>query len=115
MTLGEQQRRFPPLVALLIQWIYANGYEITFGEALRTKEQAQENAVSGAGISNSLHLIRLAIDLNLFKDGQYLTDTESYRPVGDYWKSLDSDCCWGGDFHSRPDGNHFSLGWNGVK
>ncbi len=114
-TLGEQQRRFPPLVAALIQWCYANGYELTFGEAVRTQAQAAANAVSGAGISNSLHLIRLAIDLNLFQDGVYLTDTAAYKPLGEYWKSLDADCCWGGDFNTRPDCNHFSFTWGGVK
>lgn len=112
MTLGDSQRKFTRLVGLLIGWSYAAGYELSLGEALRTKAQAEANAASGAGISNSLHLLRLAIDLQLFKDGVYLTDTESYRPLGIYWESLGGS--WGGRF-SKPDGNHFSLAYQGVR
>ena len=114
MTLGQQQRRFPPLVAKLIEFAYLQGFELTFGECYRTPEQAAMNAASGAGISNSLHILRLAIDVNLFKDGVYLKDSDDYKPLGDYWCSLDPDCAWGGVF-TRRDGNHFSLTWNGVK
>lgn len=115
VTLGEKQRLFVQLVGQLIAWCYTNGYELTFGEAVRTQAQAADNARTGAGISNSLHLIRLAIDLNLFKGGVYQTTTEAYKPLGDYWKSLHDLCRWGGDFVSRPDGNHFSLEHNGVR
>lgn len=114
MTLGEKQRLFVKLIGQLIAWAYANGFELTFGEAQRSAEQAKANAASGAGIANSLHLIRLAIDLNLFKDGLYQQQTEAYKPLGDYWKSLNDLCRWGGDFKSRPDGNHFSITHNGV-
>jgi hypothetical protein len=58
--------------------------------------------------------MRLAVDLNLFKNGQFLTDSEAHRPLGDYWKSLHPDCCWGGDF-SKPDGNHYSMQYGGIK
>lgn len=114
MTEGQLQRKFPPLVALLIQWIYTQGLEVTFGEAWRTPEQAAWNAAHGKGIVHSLHCDRLAIDLNLFKDGVYLTDAESYKPLADYWKTLDPDACAGYDFASR-DADHFSLGLNGVR
>ena len=114
MTLGEKQRRFTELVGRLILWAYDNGYELTFSEAYRTPEQAALNARKGSGVSNSLHTQRLAIDLNLFVNGDYKTDTESHKPLGDYWKSLDPESRWGGDF-SKPDGNHYSLEHNGVK
>lgn len=114
MNLGQKQRLFVRLVGLLIAWAYAKGYELTFGEALRTQAQANANAASGAGISNSLHLLKLAIDLNLFVEGIYQTDSASYKELGDYWKSLHPLCRWGGDF-SRPDGNHFSIEHNGVR
>jgi hypothetical protein len=113
-TLGQKQRRFTQYVALLIQYAYARGYELSFGEAYRTPEQARLNAKAGTGIANSLHTLRLAIDLNLFKDGQYLARSEDYEPLGKFWEALAPDCCWGGRF-SRPDGNHFSITHNGVK
>ena len=114
MTLGEKQRLFCRLVGKLITWSYDNGYELTFGDAYRTPEQAAANAAAGKGISRSLHTLRLAVDLNLFVHGEYRTDSESYKALGAYWKSLDPWCCWGGDFH-KPDGNHFSYENEGVR
>ena len=108
MTLGEKQRLFTRLVGKLIEFAYANGYELTFGDAYRSPEQARLNAQSGSGIVNSLHCERLAIDFNLFKDGVYLTDSAAYKPLGEYWEFLGADCRWGGRF-KRPDGNHFSI------
>ena len=113
MTLGEKQRRFTELVGRLIQWAYENGYELTFGEAYRTPEQAARNAQTGAGISNSLHTKRLAVDLNLFVDGAWQQTSEAHKPLGEYWKSLDPEARWGGDF-KKPDGNHYSLSHEGV-
>lgn len=114
-TLSQHQRRFLPLFAKLVEWAYANGYELTAGEMYRTPEQAAMNAAAGTGITHSLHILRLAVDLNLFKDGVYLKDSEYYRPLGDYWKTLDPACAWGGDFTTLKDGNHFSLSWGGIR
>lgn len=115
MTLGEQQRRFTRLIGQLIIFAYGNGYELTFGDAYRSPEQAALNAAAGKGIANSLHSQRLAVDFNLFKDGKYLAKSEDYKSLGDYWKSLDSLCCWGGDFKPTADGNHFSMTYGGRK
>jgi hypothetical protein len=114
MSLSEKQRLFARYVGMLITWCYKNGYELTLGEAERSTAQALANAAKGTGIANSLHLIKLAIDLHLFIDGKYQPDTPAYKPLGEYWKSLDPLCAWGGDF-KRADGNHFSLSHEGVK
>jgi len=108
MTLGEKQRLFTRLVGKLIEYAYASGYELTFGDAYRSPEQAKLNAQAGKGIINSLHCERLAIDLNLFVNGVYQTDSAAYKALGEYWETLGPDCKWGGRF-SRPDGNHFSI------
>lgn len=117
MTLSQKQRKFTLLVARLILWAYSKGYELTLSEAYRTPEQAKLNAKSGKGISNSLHTQRLAIDLNLFIKGVYQAGALAYKPLGDYWKSLDPECCWGGDFKGKTagDGGHFSITHNGIK
>jgi hypothetical protein len=115
VSLGEQQRLFVKLIGQLIDFTYSQGYELTFGDAYRDPRLAQLNAQQGKGISNSLHSQRLAVDFNLFKDGQYLPKSEDYRPLGDFWKSLNPLCCWGGDFGTLPDGNHFSMTFGGVK
>ena len=106
-TLGQKQRRFTKLVGQLIAYAYANGYELTFGRAYDEPE-------STVGIPNSLHKIRLAIDLNLFANGVWLKTTEAHRPLGLYWESLAPDCTWGGRF-KKPDGNHYSITHQGVR
>ncbi|QBJ32326.1 M15 family metallopeptidase [Hafnia alvei] len=113
MTLSEKQQLFVSLIAQLITWANDKGYRLTFGEAYRTPEQAKLNAKSGAGIANSLHTQRLAVDFNLFINGEWQTKSEAFLPLGEYWESLGGS--WGGRFKSRPDGNHFSLEHNGVR
>lgn len=109
MTEGQQQRLFAQLVARLILRAAEMGYEVTLGEAYRTPEQAALNAAKGSGIVHSLHCRRLAIDLNLFRAGVYLTDTESYRPLGMWWLEQHELNRWGGNFSKLQDGNHFSM------
>ena len=50
----------------------------------------------------SKHLSKLAIDLNLFKDGELLTKKEDFKLISEYWKSLNerNNCgyFWGWDF-----------------
>ena len=96
-ALREKQSKFTFYVALLICYAYEQGYEITFGDAY---------AKTGHKF-NSLHYKRLAIDLNLFKDGKFLKDTEDHRFLGEFWESLDDECVWGGMWN---DGNHYQYG-----
>ena len=113
MTLGNKQRHFTRLVGLLIEYAYQNGYELTFGDAYRDPRLHGEKGVKKSYSSaKSNHKIRLAVDFNLFKDGKYLTATEDYTKLGEYWESMGG--CWGGRFTSA-DGNHFSLEHNGCK
>lgn len=114
-TLLECQQKFVDDVSYLIGFAYNKGYQLTFGEAYRTAEQAALNAKNGTGIANSLHVKRLAIDFNVFKDGLWLTDSAKLIELGTYWKTLDPKNAWGGDFKTNPDGNHFSQSYNGVK
>lgn len=114
MTLGEKQELFVELLGRLIAWSYARGYRIRGGELWRPPETAALMAAKGAGIANSLHTQKLAIDLNLFRGGSWLTSSEAHRPLGVFWKSLHPLCRWGGDF-SKPDGNHYSIEHEGVQ
>jgi hypothetical protein len=112
--MSRLQEEFAQQVANLIRKAGELGYGVTFGEAYRTPEQAKLNAQTGAGISNSLHIERLAIDLNLFKDGRYILDDEGHRELGTWWKTIGPDYRWGGDFPKR-DFNHYSLSPDGVR
>ena len=103
-------------VGMLLRYIYESGFGCTFGDAYRSPEQAEINAKKGIGIDNSQHCKRLAIDLNLFSlDGTYLTDPQSYKKFGDYWKSLNTMNRFGGDFRPRVDSNHFEMYDDGTK
>ena len=111
MTLGQKQRLFTRMVAQLIEYAYANGYELTFGDAYRDPRLHGDVGVKKSYSSaNSLHKSRLSVDFNLFKNGQYLTTTEAHRPLGEYWESIGG--TWGGRFN---DGNHYSLEHGGRK
>lgn len=104
----------------------ALGYEVTIGEVWRTQEQAALNAQTGAGIKNSVHCLRLAVDLSLFKSGALLKESEPYEDLADYWKGLSSanvQFRWGGDFRGfdsrgmdipKPDIYHYSILHLGV-
>lgn len=109
MTLNEKQWLFSRLIIRLIDYAHSAGYEIACGEFHRPPETAALYAKSGKGIANSLHCVKLAADLMLFKDGVYLTRTEDYAALGAYWKSLHPSAAWGGDFKARPDGGHYSI------
>jgi len=111
MSLGNEQRRFTRMVADLILFTYEQGYEATLGDAYRDPRVFGPLGIRrGYGRAESNHKRRLAIDLNLFKDGKWLTKTEDHRPIGEYWESLGGS--WGGRFN---DGNHYSLEWRGHR
>jgi len=104
VKLREEQEIFTQDVAKLITWIFENGYTCTLGECWRSKEQAEIYAAQGKGTVKSLHCSRLAIDLNIFKDGVYSMFDRDYQPAGEYWELLNVKNRWGGRFR---DGNHF--------
>lgn len=112
MTLAEQQFLFTKLIGELIRFAYSQGYALSFGEAWRTPQQARWNAANGTGIVHSLHIERLAVDFNLFKDGQYLGNTNDHLPLGEWWEKQHPLCRWGGRF---GDGNHYSMEYGGIK
>lgn len=115
MTLREKQSLFAKLVPRLIDKAYELGFEITLGEVWRSEYAATEYARNKLGIKASLHRDKLAIDINLFKDGKYLKSSEAHRPLGEWWENqstLEYTCTWGGRF---KDGNHYSLLHEGRK
>lgn len=105
MSLRNKQSIFTLNFAKLIIFAYENGYEITLGEALRTKDQ-QYLYFEGFSLKkmdsllklfktrrrsktmNSKHLKKLAVDINLFKDGKLLSKKEDFKLLAEYWKSL---------------------------
>jgi len=93
----NQQFEFTKNLGLLIEFIHNNNYTCTVGDAYAHTGHCK----------NSFHYRRLAMDLNLFKDGKYLKRSTDYYLIGKFWISLGG--TWGGSFRN-PDGNHFSWG-----
>ena len=101
MSLRQKQSRFAVYAAHLILHAYALGYEVTIGDVFR-----DPRAKYGSKKSN--HHKKLAIDLNLFKDGRYQSSTKAHAKLGAYWEQMGKDAGvplrWGGRVN---DGNHY--------
>jgi len=109
--LGDKQKLLCKLLPKLIKHARKKGYELTLGDAYRDPRlHGMIGVKKGYGHRNSNHKRRLAIDLNLFKDGVYMDASEDHRFLGEYWESLHPDCRWGGRFN---DGNHYSIAYRG--
>ena len=107
------QIKFTYDVSQLIQWAYDNEYELTFGEAWRSKETQYLYSEQGKTKTiNSKHQERLAIDLNLSINGKYTDDPEDYRGLGEYWESLNSANIWGGRFGVKEVNYNKEIGWD---
>jgi hypothetical protein len=143
-SLGDKQRRFALRIADWMAWVFEQGYAITFGEGMRSDEQAEINALgagrkmlcqfiaphwpelarriannTGSGIRNTLHEWGLAHDFNLFRrnargDWEYVTDGDSPE-----WRLAGRHWETMGADHCWGgrfgDGNHLSISHEGRK
>lgn len=118
LTLSEAQREFTRDMADLIEWAYDHDYELTFGDAYRDPRSHGHMGERGSyGRAWSAHKQRLAVDFNLFIDGEYRDDTKSHEPLGEFWESIRPENVWGGRFSKRgkgADGNHYSRRYNSI-
>jgi len=137
MTLGEKQEAFAALVPRLLDKAHELGFKVRLGETHRSDAQAELNALGtkgrahlasmiqggyttlaaairrgGNGIKYSAHRNKLAIDIHLFKDGAYLSQTSDHAALGAWWEQQHPSARWGGHF---SDGNHYSFEHDGVK
>lgn len=105
MTLREEQSAFARDIVRLLTFASAKGYEYTFGEAERTKEQQEIYVKTGRSKTmNSNHLRRCAMDIFFFKDGE---QTYATQDLGSFWEDLDPKNSWGGSWTSFKDAPHF--------
>lgn len=123
MTLGQKQELFVRCLWRLLRYAekYARrtGLTVRGDEWYRPPETAALYARQKRGIRNSLHTQKLAIDLNLIREGR-MAPAIFYRPLGRVWTRLvaresedQAQGMWGGDFR-RPDHRHFSIRHRGV-
>jgi hypothetical protein len=102
MSYGDRRRLFTRLLAKLITKAEELGYELAVCPDGREHKP------------NSLHFIGLAVDFDLYINGDYQKSTEAHRPLGEYWESLHPLCRWGGRFE-EGDGNHYSVTYGGRR
>jgi len=111
MKLGEKQELFMRLLPRLLDKAHSLGFEIRGGDLFRDPRlHGVHGEKLGYGHRKSCHKLKLAIDLNIFKDGAFLQKTEDHKELGEWWESQHELCRWGGRFN---DGNHYSLEHNG--
>jgi hypothetical protein len=102
VSIAEKQQRFAHMTALLILQAEQLGYRVTFGDAYRDRRAKY-------GHPKSLHRWRMAIDLNLFRDGVFLEDGTGHDELHDYWDSI------GGAARIPDDLNHYSVAHDGMR
>lgn len=100
LTLGQTQELFAELLPRLIDKAHELGFRVRGGEWWRPGD-------------GRCHGMKIAVDLNLFKNGVYQRSTESHRQLGEWWEKQHTLCRWGGRFEGG-DGNHYSLTYGGY-
>lgn len=96
LRLGQKQELFGILYGYHLVWLYENGYRTRLGDVHATDGHKKD----------SLHYLKLAADVNLFKDGDYITSTKGHQKSGEKWESYHPLCRWGGRYN---DGNHYEV------
>jgi len=109
----DLQFEFARMVPKLFNKVFLLGFECTLGDAFRDpRVHGALGVKQGYGHKNSAHKNKLAIDINLFKAGKFLTDTEAHRVLGEWWEQQHPLARWGGRF---GDGNHYSFEYKGIR
>ena len=111
MSLSQRQQTFSIMVANLILFALQEGIALTFGETYRTEEQQEIHRRNGVSrVRHSKHQDRLAVDFNLFIDGDYVIDKEKYRKLGEEWEKDGGR--WGGRFGVKKEDYDTKIGWD---
>jgi len=100
--LGDKRRQFSRMATLLCHYAEFLGYEYSFEYTKRCED-------CPIGHPKSTHGVGLALDLNLFHFGQFITDASGHTQLHDFWDFL------GGAERITSDMNHYSLEWEGVR
>ena len=119
MSLSQRQQTFVVMVANLILYAQQEGIALTFGEAYRTQYQQDIHRQRGASrVRYSKHQDRLAVDFNIFIDGEWISKPEKVesniqdmvRKFGEQWE--EDGGRWGGRFGVKKENYDTELGWD---
>ena len=105
VSLRKKQSQFALNVAMLILEAEKRGYEVTLGDAYR-----DPRATFPYSHPKSNHKNRLAIDLNLFKDGEFIKDSRGHRDLHAWFEEY----CGGAPMIDN-DPNHYSFEHEGMR
>lgn len=106
MSLGKKQERFSVALARQILWFNDRGYQVRMGDVYRDPRVFGAHGIKkGYGNSKSVHKLKLAADLNIFKDGDWLSEGTDpiWAEAHKHWETL------GGAKAVPNDPNHFSF------
>jgi hypothetical protein len=114
VKLAEQRWHFSFCIGELLGYARSNGYLLVLDEGrVFKKRKTRRGGIveDGIHIPTSKHYEGLAQDTILYDSffQPIYKDCPMWQDLGRFWKSLDPECTWGGDF-KKVDLNHFSWG-----
>jgi len=113
--LAKKQQDFARYIAQFMVWVCSHpGYELSMAEGYVGDTDAADGDIDGPHLYRGGHYHRLAQDLNLFVNGEFITrgDHPAYVYIGEQWEAMHPLSRWGGRW---GDANHFSFEHEGVK
>lgn len=128
MTQREARVLFTKLSAELIIWVDShNGqggeeevWEVAWSEGYVKDTDAADGDHDGPHMAGGAHYLGTGGDLNLYVNGEYITDGKHrvWAIIGAKWKTMHPRARWGGDFKNKAgkpkmDSNHISIEYAG--
>ena len=109
MKKSDKQWLFLQDVSLLVQYATSQGYKLTGGELWRPDEMQAIYLQDGkTQVKRSNHQDKMAIDLNLFVDGEIQwSKNEDWEKLGKFWCKIRPQNRWGGNYKTLKDPYHF--------
>ena len=126
MKLSERQIYFRNMFSVFLVWAISQDYDFSIGEVFRPGKlkyrcpccrkdfefslQDVYIYMKRSKARHSKHQDKLAFDIFLYKNGEFLAAKGAYHPLSEFWKKLDRRNRWGGDFEGLNDPFHFEFG-----
>jgi len=108
MSLSGEQIVFAGMLGKLLCFASKQVIPVKICELFRSPEKQLKLYRQGRTKTlESKHIKGLAADLAIIREGKYISTSESYTPLGDYWESIGGR--WGGSWHTFKDSVHFEY------
>ena len=109
MTTNQKQFAFSVMLARLILFAHECGILLSLREVWRSKDRQRQLVAYGSSRTlNSKHLLALASDFVMVRDGKVVEfDDPDWTLLGEYWEGLGGE--WGGRWKTPHDLGHFQY------